>query len=202
MLRNSAEHLVQTLRGRHGSLDDKAANVLPALLEQGDEVVDGQHDVGDQLLVGHANIANGDTKAQNLLKLELDGGLNVRDLGGHVFGVRDGGGEFASCSKNSELAIWTENNGKNNQKQERTLGKTGTQETRNLLDETLGSDESVVLASKLFDELLVLVQLPEVLGGHGIETVVLGTVKVVLVTKNTIISKFIRQLSIPFSLSS
>lgn len=105
-------------------------------------------------------------------------------------------------SRNSELAIWTENNGKNNQKQERTLGKTGTQETRNLLDETLGSDESIVLASKLFDELLVLVQLPEVLGGHGIETVVLGTVKVVLVTKNTIISKFIRQLSMPFSLSS
>lgn len=93
----SAQSLVQTLRGRHGSLDDKAANVLPALLEQGNEVVDGQHDVSDELVVGHADVANGDTKAQNLLKLELDGGLDVGDLGGHVFRVGDGGREFTSC---------------------------------------------------------------------------------------------------------
>lgn len=158
----SAQYLVQTLRGRHGSLDDKAANVLPALLEQGNEVVDGQHDVSDELVVGHANVANGDTKAQNLLKLELDGGLDVGNLGGHVFRVGDGGREFTG------------------------LGKTRTQETGNLLDQTLGSEEGIVLASKLLDELLVLVQLPQVLSGHGIETVVLRTVKIVLVTKNTI----------------
>lgn len=75
----------------------------------------------------------------------------------------------------------------------RTLGKTGTQQTRNLLDETLGSDESIVLACELFDELLVLVQLLEVLSGHAVKAVVLSTVKVVLVTKNTITP--IRQLS-------
>ena len=69
----------------------------------------------------------------------------------------------------------------------RTLGKTGTQETGDLLDETVGSKESIVLASKLLDELLVLVQLLEVIGGHGIDAVVLGTVEIVLVTKNTAI---------------
>ena len=67
-----------------------------------------------------------------------------------------------------------------------TLGETRTKETRNLLDQTLGSKEGIVLASKLLDELLVLVQLLEVLSGHAVNAVVLGTVKIVLVTKNTI----------------
>lgn len=96
--RNEAtEHLVKALGGRHGSLDDKATNVLPALLEEGDEVVDGEHQVGDELLLGHADVANGNTKAKNLLQLELDGGLDVGDLGGHVLSVGDGGGELAGC---------------------------------------------------------------------------------------------------------
>ena len=63
-----------------------------------------------------------------------------------------------------------------------TLGKTRTQETGDLLDEGVGSDEGIVLASKLLDELLVLVQLLQVVGGHGINAVVLGTVEIVLVT--------------------
>ena len=65
-----------------------------------------------------------------------------------------------------------------------TLGQTRTQETRNLLDQGLGSDESVVLASELLDQLLVLVELLQVVGGHGVDAAVLGTVDIVLVTKN------------------
>lgn len=65
-----------------------------------------------------------------------------------------------------------------------TLGKTGTEETRNLLDQSLGSDEGIVLASKLLDELLVLVQLLEIVGGHGVNTAVLGTIEIVLVTQD------------------
>jgi hypothetical protein len=90
------KHLVETLGRRHGSLDDKGTNVLPALLEQRDEVVDGQHDVGDKLLLGHADVADSNTEAENLLKLELDGGLDVGDLGGEVLVVGDGGREFTS----------------------------------------------------------------------------------------------------------
>lgn len=66
----------------------------------------------------------------------------------------------------------------------RTLGKTGTEQTRNLLDQSLGRNEGIVLASKLLDELLVLVELLQVIGGHGVDTTVLGTVKIVLVTEN------------------
>jgi len=152
--------LVDALGGRHGSLDGQASNVLPALLEKRDEVVDGQHDVTDQLILSHLDVTDGDTHAENLLQLELDGRLDLSDLVGEIFGVRDGGGELAG------------------------LGETGTQETRNLLDESLGSDEGIVLASELLDQLLVLVELSQVLSGHGINTEVLGTIDIVLVTEN------------------
>lgn len=65
-----------------------------------------------------------------------------------------------------------------------TLGQTRTQETGDLLDQSLGSDEGVVLASELLDQLLVLVELLEIVGGHGVNATVLGTVDIVLVTKN------------------
>lgn len=85
------------MRRRHGSLDDQASNVLPALLEEGDEVVDGKHDVTNELLLGHLDVADGDTHAEDLLQLELDGGLDLVDTASQVVGVRDGGGELASC---------------------------------------------------------------------------------------------------------
>lgn len=68
----------------------------------------------------------------------------------------------------------------------RTPGKTGSEKAGNLLDETVGSEESIVLVGKLLDELLVPVQLLEVLSGHAIDAVVLSTVEIVLVTKNTV----------------
>ena len=84
------------MRRRHRSLDGKATNVLPALLQERDEVVDGQHDVGDELLLGHLDVADGDTHAEHLLELELDGGLDLVDLAAEIIGVGNGGGELAS----------------------------------------------------------------------------------------------------------
>jgi hypothetical protein len=97
-VQNSTQYgyLVQTLGRRHRSLDRQAAHVLPALLQQRDEVVDSQHDVGDQLVLSHADIANSNTHTQDLLQLELDGALDFVDLGGQVFVVGDGSGEFTS----------------------------------------------------------------------------------------------------------
>lgn len=103
--RPQGPHLVQTLGGRHGSLDGQASNVLPALLQQRDQVVDGQHDVADELLLGHANVADSDTHAQNLLQLELDGRLDVGDLVREVIGVRDGSGELAGCTRRRSVSI-------------------------------------------------------------------------------------------------
>lgn len=177
---NPAKHLVETLGGAHGSLEGEGADVLPALLEEGDEVVDGQHDVANKLLIGHVDVADSDTHAENLLELELDGGLDVGDLGGEVLVVGNRGGELTGCERESvDCARLIESGSAR-----LTLGKTGTQQTRNLLDEGVGSDEGVVLAGQLLDELLVLVELLQVLGGHGVNTTVLGTVDIVLVTEN------------------
>jgi len=154
------EYLVETLGRRHRSLDRQAAHVLPALLQERDKVVDGQHDVRDQLVLSHVNVANRNTHTQDLLQLELDGGLDFVDLGAQIFVVGDWGGELAS------------------------LGKTRTQETRNLLDKSVGSDEGIVLACELLDQLLVLVELLQIIRRHGINTTVLGTIDIMLVTEN------------------
>jgi len=88
--------LVDTLGRRHRSLDCQAAHVLPSLLQQGHKVVDSQHDVGDQLILSHANVSDSDTHAQNLLQLELDSRLDFVDLGAEIFVVGDGSREFTS----------------------------------------------------------------------------------------------------------
>jgi hypothetical protein len=56
-----------------------------------------------------------------------------------------------------------------------------------LLDESIGSDEGIVLASKLLDQLLALVELLQVIGRHGINTTVLGTINIMLITENATI---------------
>lgn len=93
---SSKNCLVEALRRRHGGLDGQGANVLPSLLQERHEVVDGQHDVGDQLILAHADVSDSDTHAQDLLQLELDGRLDFSDLGAQIFVVGDWGGEFTS----------------------------------------------------------------------------------------------------------
>jgi hypothetical protein len=95
-LHSEDDRLVQAVGRRHSSLDGEATNVLPALLQKRHQVVDGQHNVGNKLLLGHLDVADGDTHAEHLLELELDGGLDLVDLAGKVVSVRDGGGELAS----------------------------------------------------------------------------------------------------------
>lgn len=99
--------------------------VLPVLLQQGDQEVDGQHGVGKQFIIGHLDVTNGDSQTQDLLQLELESRLDFVDLLLQVFGVRDGSGELSS------------------------LGETGSEETRNLLDQSFGGDEGIVLLGQL-----------------------------------------------------
>jgi hypothetical protein len=65
--------LVEPVWRGHGSFDDQAADVLPALLQQRHEIVDGKHDVGNELIFAHLDVSDRDTHAENLLQLELDG---------------------------------------------------------------------------------------------------------------------------------
>lgn len=123
------------------------------LLQEGDQEVDGEHDVLHNLVLGHVDVTDGNTKTENLLELELDSRSDVVDLSSEILRVRDGGRELAR------------------------LGETGTEQTGNLLDEGLRGKESVVLLSELLDELLVLVELLQVLNGHEGELLIelLGT---------------------------
>jgi hypothetical protein len=68
-----------------------------------------------------------------------------------------------------------------------TFRQTGTQQTRDLLDESIGGDKGVVFASELLDQLLVLVEFLEVVSGHGINAVVLSTIDIMLITEDAVV---------------
>jgi len=155
-----ASSLVDSFGWRHGSLDGQASNVLPSLLQQRDEVVDSQHDVTNQMILGHANVSDGNTQAKDLLQLELDGRPDIRQFTSEIFVMRNRGWEFSG------------------------LGQTRSQETWNLFDQVLGSDEGIVLPGELLDQLLVLVELLQVVNRHGVDSNMLGTIDIVLVTED------------------
>jgi len=140
-------HLEEAVRRTHGGLDVQRLDVLPVLLQQGHQEVDRRLDVDEQLLFGHFNVTDGDSHAKNLLKLELDLGLDVVDL---VLERLVVGGE------RRELA---------------SLVQTRAQETRNLLNDRLGREEVLVLLRELLDELLVLVELLQGFDVHGVDAV-------------------------------
>jgi hypothetical protein len=109
------------VRLTHGRLNGEGTDVLPALLEEGNQKVDGQNNVRAELLLVHADVTDGNTEAENLLKLELNGGLELNDLGLEILLITDGGGEHTH------------------------LVKLGTKETRDLTDEGLRRQETIVL---------------------------------------------------------
>ena len=82
----------------HGGLQVQRLDVLPSLLQQGDQEVDGQHGVGDNLVLVHVDVTDGTSETKDLLQLELDGGPDLDELLGEVVRVRDGGGELSSCT--------------------------------------------------------------------------------------------------------
>ncbi|KAH3667210.1 hypothetical protein OGAPHI_002859 [Ogataea philodendri] len=161
MFENVRFNNLKSERWTHGGLDDEGTNVLPVLLEQRNQEVDSHHDLGDKSILLHLNVANSDSQTQNLLKLELNGGLHIGNLGVQVVVVRDWSWELTS------------------------LGQLRTQKSWNLLNQNLRSNESIVLLGQLLDELLVLVQLLQVINRHGIDTKRLSSVDIESITKNT-----------------
>jgi len=123
----------------------KRFDVLPVLLEEGNQEVDTEHDVGKYLVLVHVNMSDSDAQAQDLLELELDSGAHLVELVGEVLAVGYWGRELAG------------------------LGETGPKETGNLLDEGLRGKESVVLLGEFLNELLVLVELLQVINRHVFE---------------------------------
>ena len=90
---------VEPLDLTHGGLDVETLHVLPVLLQQRHQEVHGQVDVLDELLLTHLHVAHGDAEAENLLHLELDGGLQVQGLLLQVVIVSDESRELAGLRK-------------------------------------------------------------------------------------------------------
>jgi len=153
-------HLVQALGLAHGGLDVERTDVLPVLLQQGDEEVDGKHNVAEQFFVFHVDVTDGHTEAEHLLQLELDGGADFVDLGNQVVGVGDWSRELAS------------------------LVETWTQQTWNLLDKSFGSNESIVLLGQLLNKLLVLVELLQVFSRHVRKVELQGFIAMMSITQH------------------
>ncbi len=67
-----------------------------------------KHDVGKDLVIVHLDVANGDTQAEDLLQLELDGRADLSELVLEILCVRDRGRELASCRSACERGCSTE----------------------------------------------------------------------------------------------
>jgi len=93
-----------------------------------------EHNIGEDLIVSHLDMAYSNTQAQDLLELEFDGRSDLSDLSGKILRVRYGCGELAG------------------------LGETRAKKTRNLFDKSFRGKKSIVFLGKLLDELLVLVE--------------------------------------------
>lgn len=74
-------HLIEDLEWRtHGGLNVENLNVLPVLLQERDQEVDGKLNVEGDFSRSHGDVGDGQGHAHNLLHLELDGGLGSLDL--------------------------------------------------------------------------------------------------------------------------
>ena len=72
---NHTSNLVKPLGWAHGALDVERTDVLPMLLEQRHQEVDGQMDVLNQLVLCHVHVPNSDVEAQHLKKVPTLKGL-------------------------------------------------------------------------------------------------------------------------------
>mmetsp|Transcript_17991 Transcript_17991/g.20612 ORF Transcript_17991/g.20612 Transcript_17991/m.20612 type:complete len:255 (-) Transcript_17991:12-776(-) len=138
--------LVDALRLAHRRLDVSRLEVLPVLLQQRHEEVDGQDGVLADLVLSHLSVADARAEAEHLLQLELDRRLELGDLVGDVLVQANDGGELTSTIH------------------------VGANETGHVLDDRLRAQEGIVLVAELLHELLVLVQLLQlvlVLRGHA-----------------------------------
>merc|ERR1719492_556775 len=90
---------------------------------------------------------------------ELNGGLEVENLGVQVVRMGHQRGELAS------------------------LVEAGAQKPWDLLDESVGGEEGIILLGQSLDLLLVLVRLLQVISGHEVNTLGLGLITMLLVTQ-------------------
>lgn len=137
---------------------------MPSLLEERNKEVDGQDEVSLEVRLSHVDVTDGDTEAEDLLELELDGRLDLVDLGLDVISVRDGGGEHTH------------------------LVELRADETRDGLDEGISGQKGIIAGSPLLDRLLLLVELLQVISADSVDLEVLGDIEVLLISNDAHLS--------------
>lgn len=94
------------------------------LLEKRDQEVDRQHGVLHDVVLGHVDVADGDTETEDLLQLELDGRLDLDDLSVEVLTVRDGGGELSGLGETrTQETVYRSDSVRNDNDNENERGK-------------------------------------------------------------------------------
>jgi len=159
-IKERQNHLIDTDRSTHRSLDVKGLDVLPSLLKKRNEEVDATLDVSLDLLLSEADVGNGNTKAEGLLHLELDLGLELKNLSGKVISVLDDSGELTGTVEGRTVQLG------------------------NLTENSLASKEAVVLLAELLHGLLVTADSLETIKTHARKVELLGLIEVNLVTKD------------------
>jgi len=109
-------------------------HVVPSLLEERCQEVEGHNDVLSELLIGHLGVADGDVEVGDLLELPLDGGFHIFDFLGKWLVVRHWLWESTNSVKD-----WTEDNW-------------------DLLNEGIGGEEEIVFLGPSLNDLLILVE--------------------------------------------
>lgn len=113
--------------------------IVPVLLQEGGQEVEGHDDVLSELLIGHLLVTGGNIEAGDLLELPLDGTSNITDLLLEWLVVSAWLWEHTNSVKN-----WTKDNW-------------------DLLDKSISGKEEGVLLGPLLDKLLILVELLELI---------------------------------------
>merc|ERR1719402_1858110 len=126
--------LIQPLHRSHSTLDEERSNVLPVLLQQRHQEVYSQEDILSQFILGHLNMTNSDSQTEDLLHLELDSSLDVVDFVHHLVPMSYHGWELTG------------------------FVETRSKKTRDLFDQGVRSNETIVSLGQFLHQLLILVQ--------------------------------------------
>ena len=120
-------------------------DVVPALLEEGSQEVETHEDVLSEFFLSHGLVTDGDVHASGLLKLELNAGSGIINLGLEVVVVGDDLWEHTDSVED------------------------GSEDGGDLLDKGIGGEEDGVLLGPCLDEFLILVEGLEEIEIDGID---------------------------------
>merc|ERR1712142_338986 len=158
---NMITSLIQPLHRSHSTLGEERSNVLPVLLQQRHQEVYRQEDILSQFILGHLDMSDSNSQTKDLLHLELDGSLDVIDFVHHLVPMSYHGWELAG------------------------FVETRSQKTRDLFDQGVRSNKTIISLGQFLHQLLILVQLLQSFYIHVWDVVGFRLITMGFVTKNT-----------------